>query len=392
MGEERAMHGANQRRMDAVIVILAIFVVTLAVNLQVPLYKAYADIAGYRQGRVSVTFAAYVAGLLPVLLLLGGFAGRYGNKLALLLGLGFAFAGHAVILVSPTIQALLVTRVLQGISIGLSLAAGTAYLAEATPDPARAARLSGAAVTLGLGSGGLITSAGLAVQRSLAPPSYHAVAIATLACAVAMLRVRARRPGSGQSLIRRPLISNQTFPLGVSIFLSWSLTGIILATVPPHLAHAGHEGWSGLVVFVAIASGLSVQLRTRLGPPLHALRIGYALVAAALALLIVALHEGSSALLLFASALSGLSSFGFTYVGGLTGTLLACPDERARATSGYYLLGYLGFGLPCIGVGYMADRWGLEAALVAYGAAILVAFSVWRAGRSFIGLSPVENQ
>ena len=36
-------------------VVAAIVAVTLAVNLQVPLYKTYADVAGYRQGLVSVT-------------------------------------------------------------------------------------------------------------------------------------------------------------------------------------------------------------------------------------------------------------------------------------------------------------------------------------------------
>src|SRR4051812_11608486 len=118
-------------------VVLAIFVVSLAVNLQVPLYKSYADLAGYRQGLVAVTFAAYVAGLLPVLLLLGGLAERFGNRAALLAGLGCALVAHAVIVLRPTIQALVQTRVLQGASIALSLAAATAYLVELGTSPAR---------------------------------------------------------------------------------------------------------------------------------------------------------------------------------------------------------------------------------------------------------------
>ncbi|WP_394847167.1 MFS transporter [Pendulispora brunnea] len=368
-------------------VIATIFVVTLAVNLQVPLYKRYADIAGYQQGLVSVTFAAYVAGLIPVLLLLGGLGDRFGNKTALLLGLTFAFAGHVAIIVDPTIQTLLKTRLLQGISIGLSVGAGTSYLAELTDNPSRAARLSTAAVTLGLGSGGLVTSACLNQQPSLAPISYYGVACATLACLGAMLLLKRRRANGSGGLVRIPLISKNTLPLGVAIFLSWSLTGIILATIPAWLALTGQGKWSGVVVFIAIAAGALIQLGPEVRHPFQFLRIGYALNASALLLLIMAIHERATALLFVASALSGLSSFGFTYVGGLTGTLAACRDDRARAVSGYYLFGYLGFGFPCIAVGYMADRWGLEGALIGYASAIAASFGLWRALRRILRTS-----
>jgi MFS family permease len=374
----------SRGRFTSATVVLSIFVVTLAVNLQVPLYQTYADIAGYRQGGVSVTFAAYVAGLLPVLLLLGGFADRFGTKRALSLGLGFALAGHAVLIVDPTIHSLLLTRLLQGVSIGLCLAAGTAQLAQSTGNPPLAARLSSAAVTLGLGSGGLLTSACLALQNGLVPASYHAVALATAMCLVATLRSTGLHTGGSQSLLRMPLITGRTLPLGAAIFLSWSLTGIILATVPPQLALTGHAGWSGLVVFAAIAIGILIQVGPAVRHPVRFLRIGYALVATAVSLLLVALHERSGVLLLVASALSGFSSFGFTYVGGLTGTLLACPEERVRAVSGYYLLGYLGFGFPCVAVGYMADGWGLECALLVYALTIALSFGLWRALRRSI--------
>src|SRR5207302_641004 len=113
------------------------------------------------------SFASYAAGLLLMLVFFGGVADRLGSKRALLLGLSCALAAHSVIIAEPTIQGLLRTRVLQGASVALSLAAGTAYLVELGTNPRRAARFSSAAVTLGLGSGGPLTSAFLAQRRSL---------------------------------------------------------------------------------------------------------------------------------------------------------------------------------------------------------------------------------
>lgn len=371
----------QQQRRGIVVVVAVIFVVTLAVNLQVPLYKSYADLAGYQQGGVSVTFAAYVAGLIPVLLVFGGAGDRFGNKVALVLGLTFALAAHLVIIGQPTMQGLLKMRLLQGVSIGLTLAAATAYLVELGASPKRAARLSGGAVTLGLGGGGLTTSACLAFRHSLVPLSYAVVASATFICLCAVLCLGASRARRNAALLRMPLISARTLPFAAAIFLAWSLTGIILATIPTQLALIGQGQWSGLVVFLAIAVGGLVQLGAEVSRPLRFLRIGYVFGALATLLLVVGVHQRSALLLLLASTLSGFSSFGYTYLGGLTGTLLSCEEERARAVSGYYLLGYIGFGLPCVAVGCVTARWGLEYALLGYASVVGTGLALWRVVR-----------
>ena len=54
--------------------------ITTAVNLQVPLYTEYAEHAGYGKASTALVFAAYVFGLIPVLLLLGGMSDRAGRK------------------------------------------------------------------------------------------------------------------------------------------------------------------------------------------------------------------------------------------------------------------------------------------------------------------------
>lgn len=372
----------GRTRRGTVIVVTSIFVVTLAVNLQVPLYESYAARAGYGQGGLSITFATYVVGLISMLLLFGGAAERFGNKATLLVGLAFALAGHAAILLQPTMQGLVKMRVLQGVSVALTLGAGTASLVQLGSTPKRAARSSGGAVTLGLGGGGLLTNAGLALRQSLVPASYWAVALATLACLCAALTLQPDRASHRAALLRIPLVSRSTLPFCAALFFAWSLTGIILATIPTRLALIGQGQWSGLVVFVAIALGGAVQLVAGVRQPRLFLKLGNALAVASILGLIVGVHRRSAAWLLLSSAVSGLSSFGFTYVAGLTGVLLSHDRERARAVSGYYLLGYLGFGLPCTLVGYAAERWGLEHALLGYASLVLTSLVLWRLVRT----------
>ncbi len=61
--------------LSAALLALALFIATFAVNLQAPLYGAYAATSGVGATAVAVAFAAYVAGLMPTLLLLGGLFG-----------------------------------------------------------------------------------------------------------------------------------------------------------------------------------------------------------------------------------------------------------------------------------------------------------------------------
>lgn len=368
----------GRTRGGTAIVVTSLFVVTLAVNLQVPLYDSYAAQAGYGQGGLSVTFATYVVGLVSMLLLFGGAAERFGNKATLLVGLAVALTAHATIMLQPTMQGLVKMRVLQGVSVALTLGAGTASLVQLGSSPKRAARLSGGAVTLGLGGGGLLTNGSLALQRGLVPFSYWAVALATVACLCAALALQADRASLRAALLRVPLVSRSTLPFCAAIFLAWSLTGIILTTIPTRLALIGQGQWSGLIVFAAIALGGAIQLIAEVRQPGLFLRIGNALAVLSILGLIVGVHLRSAVWLLLGCAVSGLSSFGFTYVAGLTGVLLSHELERARAVSGYYLLGYLGFGLPCTLVGYAAERWGLEHALLGYASLVLTSLVLWR--------------
>jgi hypothetical protein len=70
---------AAYRPYDSALAVFALFLVTGAVNLEMPLYRAYASQAEYGNGMTTLMFASYIAGLLPSLLFFGGLSDRLGR-------------------------------------------------------------------------------------------------------------------------------------------------------------------------------------------------------------------------------------------------------------------------------------------------------------------------
>lgn len=357
------------------VIMATLLVITLSVNLQVPLYSIYATADGYGSGFVALTFAAYVLGLVPVLIGLGGISGYMGRKQSLLLGLAAAFLANALMTFDANIYTLIAARILQGIAVGVSLGAGTVYLAELLANPRRAAALAGVVITIGLGGGALLTSAALAYQYSTTPLSYPFMASATLICATFMGKMPADRFYHTSNLLRWPHVSLRTLEYCAAIFFAWSMTGIVISSIPEELARLGDTGswWSGLLVFLAIGTGAVVQPWSRIAGARRSVVAGSILLLFACPLLVLGLWLQSVPLILLATAWSGATSFGFTYLGGLDAVVHADDGDKARVVSGYYLFAYLGLGVPCIFTGYLAEYFGLLSAVGIFSSVIVLA-------------------
>jgi predicted MFS family arabinose efflux permease len=365
----------------AFVVAASLLLVTIAVNLEVPLYKTYAQAAGYGNGLTAVVFAAYVAGLLPVLFLFGGSSDRLGRKAVILLGLVSALLATVLVVISPNIHTLFVARILQGMGVGLSLGAGTAYLAEILNDPTRAANYVGITTTLGLGSGSLLTSAALLYKNSLVPVSYWGVIAVTLLCIAFMMCLPDRQKAPAKRLLRLPYFPKGILRFGLAIAIAWSVTGIIIAILPAELASHQLTAWTGLVVFLSIGTGAFVQPLARRLTPERSLMVGYVLITLAYVFLLIGVGLGMISLVIAGSALAGATCFGFTYLGGLAAVTRAGGKEQARAVSGYFLFAYLGLGLPSILIGFLADLVGVLSALVGFGL-VIIAANAWLGFRS----------
>lgn len=345
----------------------ALLVLLTGTNLATPLYGTYERLFGFSALTVTAIFAAYIAALIPSLLVTGPLSDTIGRRAVLTPALIVAAAGAAVFALAGSTAWLFAGRVIQGAAVGAASGALTAALTETEPhgDHRRAALMATAASVGGLGVGPLL--AGILAQYGPLPTRLPflveiaalipaALAVAVLPGQAARTRWRPRKPQIPQSARRVFLVS------GSANFLAFAVTGLFLALIPTYvatLARSGNLVLGGGAVAVMIACSVAAQVTAhgRLPPAAHA--AGLCMLAAGLILLATAGAVSSLPLLLAATAIAGAGQ-GLTFLAGITDvTAVAPPDRRADILSSFYVIVYLGVGLPVTGVGFLATATGL---------------------------------
>lgn len=348
---------------------VGLFTVTFAVNLQAPLYDAYAAESNVGATAVTIAFAAYVGGLMPTLLLLGGLSDRIGRRVPIALALILGSAATALLVQAPSWFSLVIARFMLGIGTGLATTAGTAYMTEILgADHAKnAALIVTSATSLGFGGGALATGISLGLQgHTLLPASYIALFVAAPVLAlIALALPRIDNPRS-VSLLRLPVFPTGTWVFGMAMALAWSTTGMTIAVVPLELAANDLGGWTGLVIFLAIFVGFLCQPIARRMTNARALALGFILIPFGFLVLLVGVWVKVLAFVLLGTCITSAASYGFTYLASLAEVSLRAPDDRARATAGLFVYAYFGFSLPVIASGALADMFGLLSAMVVF--------------------------
>ncbi|MCD5364107.1 MFS transporter [Chromobacterium aquaticum] len=370
--------------------------ITCAVNLQAPLYTAYAQLAGQGAAATATAFSAYVLGVLPVLLALGGLPDRLGRKPLILAALTLAMLATAVMALWPRLEALAVARFLLGAGTALASAAGAAYMGElmAEQDTRRATLWVTASTSLGFGLGAALTSVCLLWQSTLTPASFwlHLALAGAALLAVAGLPDPAPRARHA-SMLRPPYFPAGSLPFGLAILLAWAAVGLVIAVLPSVLAAHGLARWSGFSTFTVISCGLLFQPLARAMPPGRAVRLGLLVLPLSYALLAWGATQGSLVAVLLGALGASSSCYGFTYLGGLSAVNALAGAEKPRASAGFFLLAYIGFSLPVIFTGLLVDRLGAPTALLLFGLALaagaaLVAPAIGR-GTAMTGLPAI---
>jgi MFS family permease len=362
------------RKYSVIALALALFVTTFAVNLQAPLYAVYAAESNVGTTAVTVAFAAYVAGLMPTLLLLGGLSDRIGRRIPVVIALLLGAGATALLVIKPSWESLVLARLLLGIGTGLVSTAGNAYMAEiiGDSDTRRAALIVTSATTLGFGGGALATSLSLSLQgQSLMPLSYVLLFVIAPILAVitlALAKVDKPRP---VSLLRLPVFPAGTWVYGLAMVLAWSTSGMVIAVVPLELQAQGLGSWTGMVVFLAIFTGFLCQPFARRMKNSKSLTLGFVLIPTGFVIIVLGLEASSVGLVLLGTCLTSAANYGFTYLGSLLEVTSLAPDNRARATAGLFTYAYVGFSIPTIASGILADKVGLLPAMTVFGACLV---------------------
>lgn len=350
-----------------------------------PIYPVYAAEWHLTPLMLTGVFAIYVAGLLASLLVAGRLSDHVGRKPVLVVGgLGVALS-LGLFAIADGVVALIVDRIVQGVSVGLLIGALGAALIDNSLErhPTMAGVLNGVIPPIALATGAM--SSGALVQWGPAPEQLvyllfgALLVLLVLALFVVPEQVQ-RRPGALRSL--RPTISvprsSRRLFRGVagSLVASWALGGMFLSLVPSALGtvfgitnHFAAGALIAVVTGVGALTGLAIQrMDTR-----HAVLLG--LVALVLGPIVTVSFVFAHSLpgMVVGSAIAGVG-FGAGFQAPLRMLLAtAAPTHRAGLLSTIYVVSYLAFGVPSVIGGLLEPSVGLVPVIAGYGGFIVLA-------------------
>ncbi|WP_043201117.1 MFS transporter [Pseudomonas putida] len=377
----------------------ALCLITLAVNLQAPLYITYADLSGQGAAATAVAFSGYVLGVLPVLLALGGLADRVGRRPLIVAALALSMVATVLMLLAPSLQTLGFARLFLGLGTGLASATATAYMSELMggEHTTRAANWVTASTSLGFGLGAALTSLFLLRGPSLTPGSFHLQLLLAALAIVLVWRLPDPRPAQRNPMLRLPCYPRGSVVYGLAILLAWACVGLVIALLPGILRQHGLSAWSGFSTFCVISCGLLFQPMARRLSSRTATLLGLLILPCSYAVLAWGADSGQLSAVLLGAVAASSACYGFIYLGGLAAVNQLAGNEKTRASAGFFLLAYLGFSLPVIFTGLLSDRLGSQLALLAFGGVLVVGcaavgLALWWSARASSRACPLPQE
>ena len=360
------------------LVAFSFFVIITGGGLPTPLYVVYQKLWGFSPAVLTIIFAAYAIGLLLTLVLFRRVSDRLGRKKVLVAGILVAIVSTLIFLGAQNVTWLILARVLSGISVGLTASTASAALTEFEPsgDRLRAAKWITVITALGVGIGPFY--AGFLVQYGPDPLtlSFWVLLALLLAALPAALVIRERErprvaPPSGTThIFEVPAAIRPVFLLSaLAAFVGFALAGIFSGLTPSFLAgdlRITNHAFGGATVLLMFGSASIAQLST-LGRNRHRVaRAGAVFVPLGLASIASAVWTGLAAPFFLGTVLCG-AGFGLCLIGGL-GMLnqVAPPDRRGEVLSEFYIAAYLGLSVPVVGIGIIANVYGLPTAVAVF--------------------------
>jgi hypothetical protein len=350
-----------------------------------PLYDVYQAQWRFSATTLTAIFGVYVLAFLVTLLVFGSVSDYLGRRGVIEVALVVGAGACGLFLAAHGAGLLFAARALSGVSAGAATSAGGAALVDLQPEGSgRAPVVTSAAILLGLGVGGLGTSA--LVQYAPAPTHlvWWLLLGACAAAAVAVLAIpetRPRRPGVLASLRPQVAVPRQargTFAAALpGMIAAPALNGFYLSLGPLLAAQVlGSPDllWGGLVIFLVTGTGAAatVALRRGLSGPAAMLAGCLTLVAGA-AMTLAAIETASAAAFLAGTAVAGTGSGMAFFLGAYRIlTPLASPGQRAGLISASWIVFYLAFSIPVLIAGVAVTHFGLHRTAVVYSAALAV--------------------
>ena len=361
-----------------------LFLLLFASAAASPLYRVYQAQWGFSAATLTAVFAVYVLVLLLTLLIFGSLSDYLGRRRVISVALAAGAGACGLFLAAHGAGLLFAARALQGAAVGAATSAAGAALIDL--QPARSARgpvVTSAAVLLGLGAGGLGTSA----LAQYAPAPTHLIWWLLLgACAAAALAVLAipqtTPPRAGALATLRPRVAvprqaRQTLAVALPVMIAApALNGFYLSLGPSLAAQVLRSPdlvWGGLVIFLVAGTGAAATVAFRTARPPAAMLAGCLALLAGAVITLTAIDTASAAAFLAGTAVAG-AGVGTGFFAGAYRVLiaLASPGQRAGLVAAIWVIFYLAFSIPVVAAGVATTHFGLHHTAEAYSTALAI--------------------
>jgi MFS family permease len=355
--DERGESGDSRSTQALFASVLALLLATgWVANHFVALMPAISDRQHLSAATLDAIFGIYAVGLLPGLLIGGRASDALGRKSVALAGSTTALVGTVAMLLSQQADVLLMGRLVVGLGVGLAMTSCTAWASD-LKGPAGAAT-AGAVLTAGFAigpfAGGVIAWAGRSGIRVSFGVAAAIVIAATFAAIAAGHRADVTTPANAadseaSTPARRGTARalSWALPLALWVFASATLGFVTIPTrVHTGLAAPVAAGTATLIVN-GVSGVIQVLARAlRWGP--QAGTAGAVLAALGYAVTAVAPPTMTPVLALPLFLALGCAS-GLLLREGLIDLEAAAPQRLRGALTGvFYVVTYVGFGLPLI--------------------------------------------
>lgn len=404
-------------RTRMIVTSVTLFALLVSANLSTPLFSLLEVKLGMSSLGTALAFSSYVLALIAGLLASRRLADTANRRTVLLASVAAAALATAGLAFAPTLGWFCVARAVQGAAIACATGTGSGALRALAPDrPALVGRLTLLATSGGVAAGPVLGGAlslfgtethlsAAAITVFLTGPlvlPYLVVAAVLLLLVPVILAVAPHQecvPRLAPSLIALPdapevrtdphaagTVSTRHAPVpsthsigsfrvaAATGFLSFTVFGFCLSLAPSHFASiAGTDSrfTVGLLAAVTLASSALTQLVPLRGE--WRVRVGLVTLAVALIGIAGAGPLGSVWLLVAASALAGVGQ-GIAFQAAFTAaTAAVAPERHASTVNAIYTVTYLGSAIPVIGLGLLAEQFGMAPAVAVFAITVAAA-------------------
>lgn len=344
-----------------------------------PLYALYREAWGFSALTLTLVFASYALALLGALLVLGSWSDYRGRRSVLIGALVLEMGATVLFWCADSVPWLLAARVLQGLATGIATSTLSAALIDLDRD--RGALLNSVAPMVGMALGSLGSS--VLVQFAPAPTQLVFECLLALfalqtGAALALSETVTRRHMPWRTLWPRIALPAQARPTLLRILpvntAQWALGGFYLS-LGPSLARlvTGSQQpiVGGALITCLVLTGAVAILLVRQRPAHTALLGGTLALGLGLAITLIGMVLPSGAALFGGTVVAGLG-FGAAFNGSVRSLVsLAQPEERGALMAGFFSLSYLAFSVPAVLAGLAVGVFGLAAAALGFGLALL---------------------